>query len=306
VIRGLAAPACLLVFVLGQDAPVQRFRTEADAVRVDVLVLQGNRPVVGLTAADFELKDSGVIQQVDVATMDDEPVSVMLALDTSTSVYGRTLDRLKDSAMGVFDAVGPNGRVAVMTFGSSVELAADWSAPTAHTRAALSAVTAGGMTALYDAAFAALTARDPMPGRRSLIILFSDGFDTASWLPRSAAIETARRSDAVVYSVVRGDTRPEVTIQYRSGVELWPNQVRPTLDSPRFVRALSALTGGSTLVATNAQQLRTLFTRVIADFRSRYLLAYIPRGVDRTGWHPIEVKVKGRNLTVTARRGYAR
>ncbi len=176
----------LLVLGLGQNAPIQRFRTATDAVRVDVLVLDGSRPVSGLTAGDFVLTDSGVTQQVDVLSMDDLPVSVMLALDTSTSVTGTTLDRLKDGATAALDAVGPDGRVAVITFASAVTLAAGWAPPGAATRTALSAAIAGGMTALYDAAFAALTSPDSLAGRRNLIIVFSDGADTASWLPRTA------------------------------------------------------------------------------------------------------------------------
>lgn len=294
------------VIALTQDAPVQRFKTSAEAVRVDVKVVDGSRPVAGLTASDFELKDSGVIQQVDVLSMDDVPVSVMLVLDTSTSVSGATLDRLKDGARAAMDAAGREGRVALLTFASAVDVVSDWSAPGATTSDAIAGVTAGGMTALYDAAFAALASADPVAGRRGLIVLFSDGSDTASWLPRRAVLETARRTDTVVYGVVRGNDHPDVTVQYRSGVELWPRQPRITLDSPSFLTELTELTGGRVVPATGAAQLHNLFARIIADFRTRYVLTYTPRGVDTSGWHPINVRVKGRRVTVTARRGYSR
>lgn len=39
----------------------QTFRAGTDAVQVDVLVTRGDRPVAGLTAADFELRDNGVV-----------------------------------------------------------------------------------------------------------------------------------------------------------------------------------------------------------------------------------------------------
>lgn len=294
----------LLVLGLAQDAPVQRFRTTVEAVRVDVLVLDGNRPVSGLTADDFLLKDSGVAQHVDVFSMDDVPVSVMLALDTSTSVSGPTLDWLKAAAAAALDAVGPEGRAALITFASAVNLAAGWSPPGAATRGALSSATAGGMTALYDATFAALTSPDTETGRRGLVILFSDGADTASWLPQSAVLETARRTDAVVYAVVRGGSEPDVTVQYRSGIELWPGRRRGTFDSPSFVAELTELTGGRTMATADTRRLRSLFAGIIADFRSRYVLAYSPAGVDHPGWHPIEVTLRKGRGKVTARRGY--
>ena len=42
------------------------------------------------------------------------------------------------------------------------------------------------------------------------------------------------------------------------------------------------------------------------EFRSRYLLTYVPRGVDARGWHGIDVKLRGKNGNVRARRGYLR
>jgi len=51
---------------------------------------------------------------------------------------------------------------------------------------------------------------------------------------------------------------------------------------------------------------KTITQRLTSQFRSRYLITYRPRGVDAGGWHPIELSVKGRKVTVTARRGYSR
>ena len=42
---------------------------------------------------------------------------------------------------------------------------------------------------------------------RSLLIVFSDGVDTSSWLTADAVLETARRGDVVVYGVEVGERR---------------------------------------------------------------------------------------------------
>jgi hypothetical protein len=42
----------------------------------------------------------------------------------------------------------------------------------------------------------------------------------------------------------------------------------------------------------------------LAVFRQRYLLSYTPRGVWREGWHRLQVRLKSRRGTVTARAGY--
>ncbi|RPJ85291.1 MAG: hypothetical protein EHM13_01520 [Acidobacteria bacterium] len=47
------------------------------------------------------------------------------------------------------------------------------------------------------------------------------------------------------------------------------------------------------------------FLKVLDEFRQRYLVSYSPRGVQRGGWHRLDVRVKGRaNLQVKARPGY--
>jgi hypothetical protein len=46
--------------------------------------------------------------------------------------------------------------------------------------------------------------------------------------------------------------------------------------------------------------------QIVTEFRTRYLITYTPRGVDRGGWHPIEVKLKNKPGKITARRGYLR
>jgi hypothetical protein len=69
---------------------------------------------------------------------------------------------------------------------------------------------------------------------------------------------------------------------------------------------LAAITGGHVFVVQRADELRAAFAAVVSQFRSRYLLAYRPRGVESTGWHSLDLKlIRGRAI-VTARRGYAK
>ena len=56
---GFAAAIGLVLW----STPPQTFRVSVDAVRVDVLVMDGRRPVGGLGAEHFDLRDSGVVQQ---------------------------------------------------------------------------------------------------------------------------------------------------------------------------------------------------------------------------------------------------
>ena len=72
----------------------QRFTARTEAVRVDVLVADGARLIHGLTAADFEVRDNGVVQSVDQVQTEHLPLNVIVALDTSSSVAGDRLEHL--------------------------------------------------------------------------------------------------------------------------------------------------------------------------------------------------------------------
>jgi hypothetical protein len=47
-----------------------------------------------------------------------------------------------------------------------------------------------------------------------------------------------------------------------------------------------------------------VFLKILDEFRQRYLISYSPTGVAPDGWHRLDVRVKGRRLTVKSRTGY--
>jgi len=281
----------------------QTFRSGTDAVRVDVLVTDRDVTVAGLTAQDFELRDNTVVQQIDAVAIEDLPVSMMLALDTSLSVGGSALDDLKRAATAALEALDPRDRAALITFSSALRMRADWTSDRAAVRQTLESLTAGGRTAVWDAAYAAMTMRDDDPTRRSLVVLFSDGADTGSWLPHAAIVERARRSEVVVYGVSVGTPETRLPILHRSGIRL--SDARPA-GTAAILPQLADITGGRSLRAGNTGALAETFRRIVREFRTRYLLTYSPRNVAPDGWHAIDVKLKNRRGEVRARRGYLR
>lgn len=302
----VAAAVAVSLLMSAQD---RRFRSGVDAVRVDALVVDGRRPVAGLTAEDFELRDTGVLQAIDSVALTDVPMSVMVLLDVSTSVSGSTLDRLKEGVGAALAALEPRDRAALITFSSDLRLRADWSGDIRSANGVLQTLQGAGGTSLLDGVFAGLTFGDPTLTVRRLLLVFSDGEDTSSWLPRSAVIDKSRRTDTVVYSVTMQGSpssyRAGQPLLFRPGIELSPRDRAVWTESP-FLDEIADATGGTAFTTKDAGELRGAFTKILTEFRTRYLITYTPQGVDRAGWHPIEVKVKARKGKVTARRGYLR
>lgn len=297
----------LVVGVTMLVASLQTFKVRVDAVPVDVLVMMGGRPVEGLTAADFEVLDDGVPQQVAAISMEQVPLNVTLVLDMSESVRGTALGHLQEAADALVQFLTPVDRASILRFDGTVRLAAHATGDVETLRRAIATTTASGGTALHDATYAALLLRDERPGR-SFVLVFSDGADTASWLPAESVIAAARKTEAVVYAATLDlpGVRPGYLADFQSGIQA-PLKARPgSRPMKPFLDVIAEETGGKVVSVQQSRQLREAFVAIMKEFRSRYVLTYTPRGVASGGWHTLQVSVKKPGHSVIARRGYSR
>jgi Ca-activated chloride channel homolog len=289
----------LIVTALGTSLLAQpRFRAGTAAVRVDVLVTHRNQPVTGLTAGDFDLRDNGVLQRITDVSREALPLNLICVLDVSGSVEGAPLAHLKDGMLAVVDALGDRDRAALVTFTERLQLHTSLTSDRQRLRELVAGVHARGATAVIDAAFAGLALREADDGR-TLMLLFSDGRDTASWFSARAVLDAARRTDVVVYPVTLEIRLAGPAVKFIGSDELgW---IR---GGERLLEAFADETGGRVVHADNERGLRSTFTGVLAEFRQRYVLSYTPAGVSDESWHTIDVRLKGRSGQVKARRGY--
>jgi len=295
---GIAATSSLLAQT--------RFTSGTAAVRVDVLVTHRNQPVTGLTAADFELRDNGVLQRITDVSQETLPLNVICVIDLSGSMSGGPLAQLKDATLAVVDALDQLDRAALVTFTQRLRLHAPLTGDRERLRALIARVEAGGATSVIDAAFAGLALREADDGR-TLMLLFSDGRDTASWLTARAVLDAARRTDVVIYPVTLAVYIPAPTVN-RSGFSTAdPRQAQAVAIAEvgeRLLKAFADETGGRLVYANNEATLRSTFIHVLSEFRQRYVLSYTPDGVSGESWHTVDVRLKGKSGQVKARRGY--
>jgi VWFA-related protein len=282
--RRLAFTLTLLP-VLWLSGPLRAFQkpsfsSSTLAVRVDVLVTDGRTPVGGLTAPDFELRDNGVVQTIDVVDASDIPINAVLALDTSASTTGKRQADLIAAAQALLDGLKPADRAALTTFSHAVSPRLALTSDLAAVRAELQRIQPSGQTSIMDGAYVALTSTLAQTGR-SLVVVCTDGTDTWSWLQPDEVLESAKRSNAVLYAVTAADARHNDAL-----------------------KDLADATGGHTIQVKSSSDLRGAFQKILQDFRSRYILAYTPTGVATGGFHRLDVRTTRRSLTVKARPGY--
>jgi len=257
--------------------PQAMFSARVDSVRVDVEVRRGGTPVAGLTGADFEILDNGVPQRVELMSPTALPLNIVLALDGSASLDAKEREHLIAAGGRVIDALRGDDKAALLTFADHVSILTAFTGDAWRLRELVAARMEGGDTALYDAAHVAMLIGAAARGR-PIVILFSDGEDTASVLTGDTVVDTARRTGAVVCAVALGEPGPVL---------------------PR----LAEVTGGVFVKETSLNKVAARFGEILEGFRRRYLVSFTPTGVARDGWHTLSVKVKGGG-DVRARSGY--
>jgi VWFA-related protein len=291
-VRRLLALAVLFsVPALAAQEQVPIFRSRVELVRVDVAVTGAGRPIEGLTTDNFEVYDNGVRQSLERVLYEPVPLEATLVLDASGSVAGEKLAALVAAAGRFLDGLTPRDRAALVTFSHAVRLRRGLSPPDQISSLLGSLTPAGGSTALHDALFAALALREKNDSRAAVVV-FSDGLDNASWLSIEDVVEQAKRTDVIVYVVTFGRERRDRP----EPLEKAPGQ--------RLFRLATEATGGRVWTTTAPGELSRAFLAALSDLRSRYVLAYRPEGVHSSGWHTLEVRLKGVRGQVSAREGY--
>ena len=216
--------------------------------------------MAGLKAADFEILDNGVPQEIQYVKLQKQlPINAIFVLDMSRSVFGELLDRLKGAASGLLADLTNEDQAALILFNHAVTLGSPFTHDFTNVKAALDRAQPFGNSSLIDASYAGLMLAHSKPDP-AMVLVFSDGIDTFSWLTSEAVLETAKHTDAVVYAVSAG---------------LPPNKT--------FLADLTGLTGGSFLEAGSAQSLASLFLGILDEFRQHYLVTYTPHGARTSG-----------------------
>jgi len=281
--------ALLSVTLVSASSAAQQptFRSRVSVVRVDVLATDGSKPLMNLVADDFEVRDNNVVQHVESAFGDAEPIDVLFAFDRSESTRGETLLRLRESATALLEALQPTDRAGLLTFNHTFSLSVPLG-PATDVRDALQAIEPAGSTSILDAV-ATTIALASGSDRRTLVLLFTDGVDTLSWLSEKTVLEAARGSEAVMYAVTVPERR---------------NSAQPLMGDEGQLKRLVEASGGRLLRADRPAQLRGRFIEVLGEMRARYVLTYTPTDPDTAGWHAVSVTLKNRKGRVAARAGY--
>jgi VWFA-related protein len=300
----LLGSALLALAYLGFQEPF--FRATTDLVIVDVSVTQGGTPVTDLAVEQFAVFDNGVEQHIESFQVS-RGSHVILVADTSSSLGPGDRVELLRAVESVVERMAGTDRLSLISFDDDVRVHAVAVSPSLQAIRSLKDVRGGRLTALHDALMlaAGLVGVDDRP---PLVLLCTDGGDTASWTPALRVIHTVHAANVVLYAVGMGIGNP---LSARSDTVESPFFTSSTWlaasadDAPAILKRLADETGGRYSSIRDVKQLERTFARMLEERRHRYVLAYAPAEVgQQDGWHDIAVKLRNARGEVTARRGY--
>ncbi len=287
--RTLAVSVCLAgsTALLAGDQPV--FRSSVRTVPVYATALDATgRLVPDLEQDDFEILDNGKPVTISSFSNDPQPFAAVIMLDTSASMTEH-LKLLNQAAEQFIIRMLPTDRAQVGAFNDKLQLSGEFTNDRDGLVSALDDLQFGNATRLWDGLLFGIDAFKDVDGRK-VVLLFTDGDDTASRARFSDVVDRARDDEVMVYGI-------GLAVEFFNGVR----QIRSRPD--RNLRRIAEETGGGSFELQKTDLLASTFTRVAQELRSQYLIAFTPETLDGKV-HKLEVRVKRPGLTVRARRSY--
>jgi VWFA-related protein len=279
-------------------------KVSTDLVVFDAQVIdkKSKRTIGDLTKDDFAITENGVRQEVSYFSRDELPLSIILLLDVSRSVRP-IIHEIRDGALNALQRLKPEDEVAVMAFGTTYQLAQDFTKDRRLVSQKIESATAteilGNGTFLSSALESAAThmLKAPTPGSRRVIIIVTDNIAITPDRETNYIVDELLDSGTVVYGLI---------VQATLGKFF---KVMSLGQLSKGVNDFVERTGGE-IVGADKKEVDAKLGLVIDRLRARYQLGFRPVNISTDDkFRPVEIKVmetkkRKEKPVVLTKRGY--
>jgi Ca-activated chloride channel family protein len=297
--RASKTPVCFAVFVAlfflvipgaAQAPQAPTFKAGTQVVSLFVTVADAQKRLVpDLMKDDFEVFDNDKSQVITYFDNSVHPITVVMMLDTSGSMT-LSIDLLKQAAEQFLIRLLPEDKAKVGAFNDKVQVSGRFTNNRDELVSAARDLDYGNGTRLWDAVGLALDELKSIEGRR-VVLVFTDGDDTASKIGLGTIVERARADEVMVYAI-------GLESQY-----MGPNGRMVRSKPDRGLRKIADETGGGYFELERTADLAPTFTKVAQELHSQYIIGFTPAQLDGRV-HKLSIKMKQAGLTARARRSY--
>jgi Ca-activated chloride channel family protein len=297
--RILAVAVLLLALggvVLSQDEQAPA-RLSVNVVSVPLIVTVTDNKgalITGLKKEDFKIFEDERLQKTDTFVHEaDLPLSIALLVDISSSTFSQ-LGFERAAAKDFFAKVvkARKDRAAIIGFDNKPRLMADFTDDLEKLNEGLKKLDAGGGTGMYDAIFQTAETRLSREAgeRRKVVIVISDGYDTASAYSLQEATQMIQKHDVLLYGI--------------SVNEIADTKGNEKKEGDRALQHLADETGGKVYHPRKLEDLGAEFQKIEQELRSQYVLSYTPQNALNGTSRKIRVELSNKKLVAHTRKTY--
>jgi len=274
------------------QTPQYRYDVKVEMVGLFATVLdRSGKLVTDLTRDDFVLYDEGRPQVITQFSREYIPLSVLILLDTSSSMDGEKLGDARRLLVEFLKRLHKGDEAMLIEFRSRPSITQPFTERFSLIERNLRQLKGTGSTALYDAVLMALDQIKSAHNRRRTILLISDGINTYGRAHLEDSVTGLRRHGVELFA-----------IGLESGV---PEELRGILSTQWVLNKLTQSAGGASFIISDSRDLRRISGMISDQMHNQYSFGYYPPKTSEGEWRNIRLETRIQGFTVVpSRAGY--
>ncbi|PYS87002.1 MAG: hypothetical protein DMF62_13870 [Acidobacteria bacterium] len=279
----------------------EAIKVETKLVNLNVRILTRDAKVpagLNLSKNDFQILEDGVDQEIGFFTTTEESFDLVLVLDFSGSTREKR-GLIKKAAQRFVEFARPSDRIAVVAFATEIKLVSALTTDKGALSQRIEDIDLEGGSPIWDSlkfTYDNILKKESI-GRRSAVVLMTDGLDNSRDITFADAMEIVRHGDSTIFSVYLNTNAGG----YGSG---WLDRLAKR--SQESMSMLAEESGGQLYKAKGINDLNGIYEQVVNDLGKVFSIGFEPKNEKRDGgWRDLSVKIKTQpNLIAKTRRGY--
>ena len=305
-----------LLFLCGSLPLFAQVAEDEEVLRVDTALVnipfsvsdREGRSILGLKQENFTLFEDGKPIKIEYLSTQDNPLNVVLMLDTSRSAVER-FDKIKNAATEFIKQLRPNDKCMIVSFDSTARVKSEFTENQKLLDKAIKRTVLGEKpgTLMRDAISVIVEKELPKVTGRKAIILITDGKDAGSVIGEIDLLRKLAESDAPIYSVLyetvpfASSSQEPIDIKKYDKKKLKQYQIaqqKKNEEAASFMQKLAEITGGRSY-RKEIDNLSEAFVTVTEELRKQYLIGFYPEDANyNLAKHQIKIKIDRKNVAV--------
>lgn len=309
----------LIILFLSFVSALSAQTNETDEViKVDVALVnipfsvsdRDGRMIAGLNLQNFQLFEDGKPQKIEYLSTQDNPLNIVLLLDSSISAQD-IFEKIKNAAAEFIKELRPADSCMIISFDEAARVKSEFTNNQKTLDNAIKRISLSQKngTLLRDTISVTVEKELTKVKGRKAIIVISDGKDVGSAITQNELLYNLNESDAPVYSVIypnnsipfsaNSQNKNQISKVDPKKFKLFQSeQLKKTAEGVEYLSKVSEITGGR-IFQKEINNLSEAFNTIAEELRKQYLISFYPDDSNYdVSKHQLRIKVDKKNAVI--------